>query len=233
MKIKILIVFSLFLAIGVAYFVYRIQTQPINSEKILNEFISHATRIKATQRFQFAELSQVEVIKKTSKKKILWEKLNLPDVIVQAEMPVAYIYFIDLKKEWSIEKNDGIFYVTTSPIEFNRPSIDVANLKFEIKKSSLLRNEVKVAQKLQNELMEHLEIRAKENIHLIREIGRKEIQMLFQKWLDESGYKGQVKIRFPDELDSNLTPINWHQNYQFFYQIAETDRSIECFSPPL
>ena len=119
---------------------------------VTTTFRSYATEVTGTNRLQFAEVRQMEVFERRDEAAVLWGTLALPDVVVEARAPVEYTYYLDLDKEWTFRLEGKDVHVVAPPVEFNRPSVDVSALRYEVREGSLLRDEEIALDKLRSEL---------------------------------------------------------------------------------
>ncbi len=170
------------------------------------ELRSFLTSLQGVQNLQLAELDQVEEFSETSRRKIFWEKLELPPVVVSVELPVRFTYFIDLKKPWTVTEKDQEIVVIAPPLEFNRPATDISAIKIHYEKSSMFRNEASVKDRLMKRLSTYLGNRALENKALVRETARRELGQLIEKWLLPEQKSKKISIYFQDQEGSLNTP---------------------------
>jgi hypothetical protein len=171
---------------------------------ITTTFRSHATRVAGTQRLQFATLDQVEVFERTDSTSVLWGQLALPDVVVRATAPVQYTYFVDFADEWSFELEDERRILVRAPrIRFNRPAVDASALEYEVRQGSALRDEDAAVDKLREGIGSMAHRRAQENVALVREVGRREVEEFVETWLfrdfGEEARRYDVEVVFADE----------------------------------
>src|SRR3990172_10843377 len=68
---------------------------------ITTTFVSYATEMSGSQKLQFATLKETEVFERTDRAQVLWGQLELPEVVVRAEAPVEYTYYLDLEERWN------------------------------------------------------------------------------------------------------------------------------------
>jgi hypothetical protein len=144
----------------------------------------------------------MEVFERTDSRATLWGQLALPDVVVQARAPVEYTYYLDLNGKWEMELEDNSVLVIAPAIEFNTPSIDASAIRYDVREGSLFRDEDIVIDKLREGLMEMSRQRARENVALIRELGRRKTAEFVQKWLTQTFSDGNayhVEVYFPGE----------------------------------
>ena len=169
---------------------------------ITTTFLSHATEVSGSQYLQFAHLQQQELFERRETATALWGYLELPEVVVAARAPVDYTYYLDLQGRWQLSQSGNTVVVVAPPIRFNPPAVDASALEFEVKTGSLLRDEAPALEALKQGLTRMARRRARENVPLIREIGRREVEDFVEAWLigrylDGDDYK--VKVFFPDE----------------------------------
>ncbi len=169
---------------------------------VTTTFRGDATSVTGTTRLQFAELRQEEVFERRDAAAVLWGALALPDVVVEARVPVAYTYFLDLDKEWRFRLEQGVVDVTVPPVEWNRPSPDVSALRFSVREGSVLRDEQLVLDRLRAELTPLLDRRAREHVPLVREAGRRKVEGFVETWLVQrfaDGKEYHARVLFAGE----------------------------------
>ena len=171
---------------------------------ITTTFRSHATRVAGSQRLQFATLDQVEVFERQDSTSVLWGQLALPDVVVRATAPVQYTYYVDFADEWQFELDDERSITVRAPrIRFNRPAVDASALEYEVRQGSVLRDEAAVQDDLREGLTSMAHRRAQENVALVREVGRREVEQFVETWLfrdfGEEARAYHVEVVFADE----------------------------------
>ena len=124
----------------------------------------------------------------------------LPEVVVEARAPVEYTYYLDLNAEWKFVLQDHVIHVQAPPIRFNKPAIDVSKLNYEVKKGYLKTTEA--TERLKGSITSLVTLKAKDNIPLVKETGRKQVGEFVETWLARSFTDGKVyavKVYFPDE----------------------------------
>ncbi|MDH3253512.1 MAG: hypothetical protein OEM62_00845 [Acidobacteriota bacterium] len=166
-------------------------------------FFSYATRVSGSNFLQIASLQQTEVYTRQDKTSVLWGQLALPEVVVAATAPVEYTYYVDLDETWEFRLQDQVLWVDAPSIRFNTPAIDVSELHFEVRTSSLLRDEAAVIEQLRVGLTELSKQRAAEHVDLIRETARRRTEVFVRTWLAgtfEDAARYRVEVTFDDEL---------------------------------
>lgn len=177
---------------------------------IRQEFLSRATALTGSSRFQFATLTQGETFQRSEKDNIVWGLIPLPQVVVQAQAPVEYNYYLDLKAPWEFRQEGKTITVLAPPILANTPALDVSALTFYTLEGSVWRDESAVRERLRESLTETLRERARLNERLVREIGRQKVAEFVEQWLGEKftdvrDYR--IKVLFPDETPAvSATP---------------------------
>ena len=169
---------------------------------ITTTFVSYATEMTGSQNLQFATLKEMEVFERTDRAQVLWGQLELPEVVVRAEAPVEYTYYLDLEERWDFLLEGQTVRVQAPPIRFNTPAIDVSRLRYEVKSGSVFRDEELALENLKRGLGELSRARAASNVALVRELGRKKTAAFVRTWLlsrydDASSYN--IEILFADE----------------------------------
>lgn len=176
---------------------------------VTTSFVSYTTEASGSTYLQFATLKQVEIFQRKETATILWGQLALPDVVVEARAPITYTYYLDLDKPWSLRLEDGTVFVTAPPIEFNTPAIDASAIRFEVREGSLFRDEDLVLASLKSGLTEMSKAKARQNVALVRELGRRKTEQFVEKWLVarfSDGAAHRARVVFPDEVPTLPPP---------------------------
>lgn len=167
-------------------------------------FLSYATGVTGTQRFQFATLEQTEVFSRRDRSSVMWGYLELPDVVVEVTAPVTYTYTLDLDAPWRMTLEDETIRVVAPPIEPNMPAVDVSEIRYSVRQGSLLRDEEAAMANLERTLTELTRLRARDHVPLVRELGRRETEKFVATWLAqafEDGETYKVEVVFADEVE--------------------------------
>ena len=167
---------------------------------ITTSFVSTATTLSNHQHLQFATLKQTEIFTHHEQKSTAFGYVPLPDVVVEARAPVEYTYFVDLKAKWEMHMKDNTIHVFAPPIRSNKPAVDASAITYEVKKGYLKSDEA--TENLKRSITSLVTLRAKDNVGLVRETGRKEISEFVETWLARSftdGSNYHVKVYFPGE----------------------------------
>jgi hypothetical protein len=173
-----------------------------NQGHVTTEFISYASSINPMHRLQFATLKQTEIFTRTDAASTAFGYVPLPDVIVEARAPVEFTYHLDLNARWQLLLKDNVIYVLAPDIEFNQPAVDVSAIRYEVKKDSVIRDTKAALDNLKLSITQLSKIRARENINLVRETGRRQTEEFVAKWLMKSFSDAKqypVKVYFPGE----------------------------------
>lgn len=185
-----------------------------NSGHVTTEFISYASSIHPTHRLQFATLKQTEIFTRKDEATTGFGYIPLPEIIVEARAPVEFTYYLDLNAPWRLVLENHVIYVQAPRIQFNQPSVDVSGVKFEVRKDSVLRNTAESMEGLRQSISQLARLKARENIGLVRETGRKQTAEFVEKWLSRQftdGTNYPVKVYFegeplPPALQTNPSP---------------------------
>ena len=180
---------------------------------ITTSFVSYATTISNQHYLQFATLKQTEIFTREQPGTVFGYPV-LPDIVVEARAPVDYTYYLDLNAKWQFQVRDNVLYVFAPPIKFNKPAVDASLISYEVKKGYLKTAEAQ--QDLKKSITGLAYARAKENIPLVRETGRRQTAEFVEKWLSKTFSDGKqypVKVFFSDEApppDTNVPigPLN-------------------------
>ncbi len=172
---------------------------------VQTSFLSYATEVSGNAFLQFATLDQTEVLQRKDSVSLLWGRLRLPDVMVEARVPVRYTYYLDLEDEWSLTLEGTTVHVLAPGVRANRPAVDTSAIEYRVQADSVLRNEEAVLEQLRSRITDQLASRAGENIALVRELGRRRTADFVRTFLlaqfgeDVDGYR--IEVRFRDEVD--------------------------------
>jgi hypothetical protein len=169
---------------------------------VTTTFISYAAEVSGSNYLQFATLKQTEVFERKESGTALWGQLELPDVVVQATAPVEYTYYLDLNGKWDMRLQNHTVQVLAPEIQFNTPAVDASAIRYEVREGSIFRDEDEALEKLRNGLMRMSRQRARHNIELIREMGRRKTEEFVHNWLTHTFSDGDVyhvEVRFVDE----------------------------------
>jgi hypothetical protein len=165
-------------------------------------FHSYATSVTGTTYLQFATVRQTEVFRRTDEAATLWGFLELPDVVVEASVPVETTYYLDLDGTWRFVREGREVRVHAPAPRFNEPAVEVSALAFEVRRSSLLRDSDTAVRKLQAGITTMARMRARDNLELVREVGRRRTEDFVRAWLLEAFGDGgdyRVVVTFADE----------------------------------
>jgi hypothetical protein len=179
-----------------------------NQGRITTEFISYATTVSNQHYLQFATLRQTEIFTRTEEATTAFGYVPLPEIVVEARAPVDYTYYLDLNARWDVLLKDGVVYVFAPPIRFNKPAVDASAITYEVKKGYLKTAEAQ--ENLKKSITSLAVLRARENIPLIRENGRRQTAEFVERWLMKSFTDGRqypVKIFFPGEKPPDGLPL--------------------------
>jgi hypothetical protein len=171
-----------------------------NQGTVTTSFVSYSTTISNQQYLQFATLKQMELFTRAEAPSTAFGYIQLPEVVVEARAPVEYTYYLDLNGPWRFELSNNVIHAFAPPVRFNKPAVDASAITYEVK-----RGYVKTAEALENlkqQITGLVTIRAKENIPLVRETGRKQTTDFVERWVVNSftdGTNYHVKVFFPGE----------------------------------
>jgi len=168
---------------------------------ITTAFVHYATTLTNTLHLEVATLRQMEVFTRQEEASTGFGFIPLPDVIVEARAPVEYTYFLDLKGRWRVDVKDGLVRVEAPALQFNQPAVDVSAMTLEVRKGVFKVAEVQ--DKLRQSLTSMARRQAHENLPLVRENARRQVETFVEGWLLRSftdGPRYPVRAVFADEL---------------------------------
>ena len=179
---------------------------------VQTSFVSYATEVSGSAFLQFATLDQTEVLERTDSASLLWGRLRLPDVVVEARVPVRYTYYLDLEDDWQLALDGTTVTVLAPGVRANRPAVDASAIEYRVQGDSILRDEEAVLEQLRLRITDQLAARAGENIALVRELGRRRTADFVRTFLlaqfgeDVEDYRIEVHFRDEVDLESAVDP---------------------------
>jgi hypothetical protein len=177
--------------------------EAFNTGTVVTSFVSYATEVSGSSYFQFATLRQIEVFERKDSRATLWGQFQLPDVVVQARAPVTYTYYLDLEKDWQMRLENGVIHVLAPEIGHNTPALDASALTWEVRSGSVFRDEGEALERLKEGLTGMADRRARENVTVVRELGRRKTAAFVQQWLAREFTDAEVhrvEVIFADEV---------------------------------
>ena len=166
------------------------------------EFLSTAATLTATSRLQVATLQENEIFRRKESESMVWGVIALPSIVVQADVPVEYGYYLDFNGPWEFAQKDKVVTAYAPLIQPNTPAADISKLTFYTLEGHIWQDDKPVRERLQGSLSAALRARAAEHIPLVRETARRQTQTFVERWLTDSYTDGEhfrVKVVFPDE----------------------------------
>ena len=170
---------------------------------VRTSFVGYATQVTGTNFLQVATLRQTEIYTQEDDASLLWGRFALPSVVVAATAPVEYTFYVDLEDTWELDLADGVLSVTAPPIRLNSPAIDVGELHFDVRSSSLLRDEEAVVEKLRAALTQLARERGADHVALVRDTARRRTEDFVRTWLSATfrdAGRYVVEVTFADEV---------------------------------
>jgi hypothetical protein len=167
---------------------------------IKTSLTTFGTTVSNHQYLQFATVSQMERFQRSEQTSTAFGYVPLPDVVVTAEAPVVYTYYLDLNEKWELVLRDSTIYVFTPAVRANKPSVDASAINYEVKKGYFKTAEAQ--ENLKRSIMSLATLRAKDNLPLARQTGRDEVAKFVENWMARSFADGKnyhVKVFFPGE----------------------------------
>src|SRR5262245_31301000 len=210
-------------AIGAALYAFRTLTQTpeklasqareiasaFRSGTLTTSFTSYATEVQGSSFLQFATLKQLEIFERKDEAALFWGQLALPDVVVEARVPVEYTYYLDLNEPWLFVLEGEMLQVKVAPVRLKTTALDVEAARYELKRGSVLRDEAAALAALRQGLTELAKQRARQNVALVRETGRRQVEEFVLTWLQSrfsDGKSLRARVRFADEPPAPRRP---------------------------
>lgn len=169
---------------------------------IHQEFMSSAVTLSGTTRLQVAALQEHETFRRKETDSLAWGLIELPSVVVQADMPVEYTYYLDFNAPWEfVQQNDTVIAYPPT-LQPNSPAADVSKLTFYTLEGHLWQDDKGVKRRLQDSLTTALHYRSVGHIPVVKETARRQVETFVEQWLAQSfsdGHDFHVQVLFPDE----------------------------------
>lgn len=211
MRIKVLSYLALVVLLGVGAYFLVSKLRPssgayvhLYDEQITEKFATTIQQLTGKQSLYVAKLHTVEVVERTSAAKALG--ISLPSVVLEAEIPVEYNYYVPLSGGWRFEVRDRVLKVFPPELTSSRPAVDLAKMKFKIKKGSVLRNQKELLKKFESDIPGFLIERAIQHRDSVRDEARNSVEEFIRSWILTSMTHleiEQVEVQFPQD---SLTP---------------------------
>lgn len=182
--------------------------QAFHQQSIRQEFLSSSAKLTGTSRLQVATLQEHETFRRKESDSLAWGVISLPSIVVQADVPVEYGYYLDFNGPWEFTQTDVIVTAYPPPLQPNTPAPDISKLTFYTLEGHIWQDDKAVRERLQGSLSAALRERAAEHVPLVREIARRQVQTFVEKWLADSFSDGRafhVKVVFPEERPTQVT----------------------------
>jgi hypothetical protein len=178
-----------------------------HEQTVRQEFLSSAATLTGTSRLQVATLQEHETFRRKETDSLAWGVIPLPAIVVQADLPVEYGYYLDFNGSWEFAQKDNVVTACAPLIQPTTPAPDVSKLTFYTLEGHIWQDDKAVRDRLQGTLSIALHGRAVEHIPQVRELARRQVQSFVEKWLADSFSDGrdfQVNVVFPDERSRPL-----------------------------
>lgn len=175
-------------------------------QNIRQQFLSSAVTLEGTTRLQVATLKEDETFRRKEQDSIAWGWISLPQIVVQADVPVEYSYYLDFNGAWEFTRENDLVLVHAPPIRANAPAPDVSKLTFYTLGGHIWQDDKAVRERLQGSMSSALRDRAMEHVTLVREIARRQTERFVEKWMADTfsdGHAFKVKVVFPDEVPAS------------------------------
>ena len=177
--------------------------EAVTTREIETTFRAEFSKIDAEPRLQVATLDQSEHFR--LRDSLNSEYVSGGEVIVEARVPVQFVYYVSLEQPWMFEELAGGgrgVRVRVPELSWNQPGVDPSKVEYRIAQASWIRREGPVLQRLQASLGSHIASAARENQSLVRETARRTIENFVRDWLNDrypTAVTGRVDVVFADE----------------------------------
>lgn len=175
------------------------------SESLVKEFHDYTEKVKRVSNLQLAVRKTTETLKRSvsrSYKIPLRDKPIEGSASVEIRCPVTYVYYVDMKGEWSFSLKDNILIVRAPAIQVGEPAIDTSKLEKKTESGWLVFGENAMMAELERDLTPEFRKKAlsKEHLEIVRENCRRSLREFVKAWLCQGNYDvDEVKVFFADE----------------------------------
>lgn len=176
--------------------------QGFRHQTVREEFLSSSVKLTGLTRLQVATLDEHETFRRKESDSLVWGLIPLPSIVVQADVPVEYSYYLDFNSPWEFSQTDAVVTAYPPSLQPGPPAADLSKLTFYTLEGRVWQDDKAVRDRLQGSLTPALRTRASEHIPLVREIARRQVQSFVEKWLADTfsdGREFHVKVLFPEE----------------------------------
>ena len=193
---------ALFFILGIRW----VQNAPssFSQEKLKTSFVSYVNSVRGVKKIQLAEIQSLEVIERESKFSLFWNMIEMPDVVVQAKIPVFYSYYVDLDEPLTFSHRQGELWVEAPALRANPPAADVSAITYEVKKGSIFRNPKPVIEEVRQKITPLLNESAEQKKSLVIESAKQQLEDIIQLWISQNPeFRSQIhsiRIQFSEAL---------------------------------
>lgn len=177
---------------------------------VSTEFREFCTEVHPNLALQVATLKQTEQFTRSDEAVV--GSIPLPEVVISVTAPVEYTYYLSLDEKWEFKLKDNVLTVFAPNPKANKPSFDVSNMEWEVKKNSLIRRTSQVKEDLKQSLMPLASSRARAHMNLVKETARTQVTVFVQRWVAErftDGKNYRVRVFFENERGrEDYLPVN-------------------------
>ena len=126
----------------------------------------------------------------------------------RADLP-KFPWEIAYHPHFRLEDHD--VFVLAPVVQWNRPAVDVSSLRYVVTSGSVFRDEALVQDRLRDDLTALALLRARQNLPLVLETGRREVAAFVEGWLvqrfsDGRDYRAHVRFAGEPEAPSPRAP---------------------------
>ncbi len=183
--------------------------QAFRQGTLTTQFTNYSTEVEGVQRLQVATLETTEVVSQRDSASVLWGQLQLPDVVVRAEVPVTYTYYLDLNEPWTLNWDDEaqVLTVEAPELRWNPPAADVSGMRLDAGAfDNPLRDEDAAIERLRSRLGEWLETQAAGHRDLVAPTAREQTEEWVRTWLaGQFGGAVDVRVRLKGQGERSVT----------------------------
>lgn len=197
-KITVAVIASSIFLVTVWFTVrHALNSSPGYSQAKLNaSFTSYVHQVRGLKRLQLAEVNAIEILERTSEHSLFWDMVKLPDVVVQARIPVRYLYYVDLEDPFDIRIVGEEVQVSAPPLRGTAPAADISGMTYEVKKGSMLRNSHAAIEELRKTITPFLNESSATNRILVAEEARRQLEEIVRAWIITSpDVPSELKVR--------------------------------------
>lgn len=170
----------------------------VSSRQSETAFQQFLLELAPSRKLILAEVRTNEVFDRLSGARAFFDMIDLPSVEVRASVHVLHRVSLSVAEpsDFRLQAGADSLKLLSPALKIEDPSPDLASLRLEVIKGSLLRNEREVLDELRSEMTVLLKGRSHQTKEFAREVARRELASLIRGWMRTDQ---PIEVRFADD----------------------------------